>query len=204
MNQKLIKSNDHVISFLIYLFMLVGCRWLENIDAAPGISNSALQLIKSKPQIYNNVCLMLDGMHIKKHVSVEPSTNELFGFVDKGEGATKEEATQVLVLMVVSLKLHGRIPIGYYLINGISSGEQAELIRGAIVSLHSVGCHVRVVTMDGAATNQSMAEDLGCKINCVNIDTGFLLPGKCTDDFYYTPVAKSVNTPNILSLLTVI
>lgn len=143
---------------------------------------------------------MLDGMHIKKHISVEPSTNELFGFVDMGEGATQDEATQVLVLMVVSLKLHGRIPIAYYLINGISSGEQADLIRGAIVSLHSVGCNVRVVTMDGASTNQSMAEDLGCKMNCVNIDTGFQLPGKCkfTDDLYniivsYLLVAHEMN-----------
>lgn len=121
---------------------------------------------------------MLDGMHIKKHISVEPSTNELFGFVDVGNGPEKEEATQVLVFMVVSLKLHGRIPIAYYLINGITAEDQAELVRGAVTSLHSVGCNVRVLTMDGAFTNQSMAEELGCKLDVVNIQTGFQLPGK--------------------------
>ena len=78
--------------------------------------------------MYSNACLILDSMHIKKQVQLDSATNEMFGFVDTGDGAGKEEASEVLVFMVSSLKLHGRIPIAYYLINGITSDDLAHLV----------------------------------------------------------------------------
>lgn len=126
-------------------------------------------------------------MHIKKHVSVEPSTNEMFGFVDVGDGPGREEATEVLVFMVSSLKLHGRMPVAYYLINGIISEDLRELVSTTITSLHCRGCNVRVLTMDGAANNLGMATELGCKLDGGDntVETSFRIPGKFPDSSLY-------------------
>jgi hypothetical protein len=151
---------------------------LENIDASPGLCNAALKVIADNNHIYDDVCLVLDGMHIKKMVSVDHRTNQMFGFVDVGDGPEKDEATEVLVFMVVSLKLHGRIPIAYFLINGITADQLKELVITAISALHCRGCTVRVVTMDGAATNISMIKELGCNIGGTACDTSFHVPGE--------------------------
>lgn len=121
---------------------------------------------------------MLDGMHIRRYVSMDNHTNELFGYVDLGQGpSSTEEASEVLVLMVVSLRLHGRTPIGYFLINGLSGETLADLITDAIVQLHARGCNVRCVTMDGLAANVSMCKVLGCKFQVALIKPYFNLPG---------------------------
>lgn len=151
---------------------------MENIVAAPGICNAALQLISSKLNIYQDVCLMIDSMHIKRLVSLEPSTNEMFGFVDTGNGPGIEEAAEVLVFMVVSLKLHGRLPVAYYLINGICSEDLTELVKDTITSLDCRGCRVRVITMDGAACNIGMVRLLGCNLESGNITTSFRVEGE--------------------------
>ena len=95
------------------------------------------------------------------------------------------EATEVLVFMITSLKLHGRLPVGYYLTNGLSGESMADLVRTTIQILYTRGCRVRVLTMDGAACNISMAKCLGCSLNITNINPRFTLPGINHDVYIY-------------------
>lgn len=159
---------------------------MEDIDASPGLSNAALTLIQQKPAVWSDVCLMLDGMHIKRHISMDNHTNELFGYVDLGKGpSSTEEASEVLVLMVVSLKLHGRTPIGYFLINGVSGEVLADLITNAIIQLHARGSNVRCITMDGLAANVNMCKVLGCKFGVALVKPFFNIPGLTHNIYVY-------------------
>jgi len=72
------------------------------------------------------VCsLMLDEMAIRKHV--EWTGKDFRGYVDIGSGTTPDDstavATEALVLMVVALNAHWKLPVGYFLITGLTGKE---------------------------------------------------------------------------------
>ena len=121
---------------------------------------------------------------------MDQTTNELFGFVDPSDGqqGVETEATEALVFMISSLKLHGRLPIAYYLTNGLSGEAMADLVRNAIQALDARSCRVRVITMDGAACNVSMA-----KHGITNINPRFTLPGIDHDIYIYFDPCHMIN-----------
>ena len=43
------------------------------------------------------MCLMIDAIHIRKNISIDQTTDELFGFIDLGDGqqGVETEATEV-------------------------------------------------------------------------------------------------------------
>ena len=118
---------------------------------------------------------------------MDQTNNELFGFVDPGDGqqGVETEATEVLVFTISSLKLHGRLPIAYHLTNELSGEVMADLVRNAIQALDARSCRVRVITMDGAACNVSMAKYLGCSLNITSINPCNTLPGIDHDIYIY-------------------
>ena len=87
--------------------------------------------------------------------------------------------------MITSLKLHGWLPVGYYLTNGLSGESMADLVRTTIQILYPRDCRVHVLTVDGAACNVSMAKCLGCSLNTTNINPLFTLPGIDHDVYIY-------------------
>ena len=168
-------------------FLIFYNSWLEGVDGRPGISAAALSIISDKHNLYSDVCLIIDAMHIKISVSMDQTNNELFGFVDLGDGqqGVETEATEILVFMISSLKLHGRLPIAYYSTNRLSGEAMADLVRNAIQALDTRGFCVYVVTMDGAACNVSMAKYLGCSLNITSINPRNTLPGIDHDIYIY-------------------
>ena len=56
-------------------------------------------------------------------------------------------ASQVLVMMVVSMNCSFKVPLGYFFVNGLPAANKAELINKALVILDSIGInkvnHVR-------------------------------------------------------------
>jgi hypothetical protein len=103
-------------------------KWYGNIDGSPGFSTQALKLLeqkvkyaeeKKKPEVI--VSLMLDDMSIKKQIDYDAKTSSFKGFVDLGTGAVDDDskpATEALILMVVGVNYHFKIPIGYFFISG--------------------------------------------------------------------------------------
>ena len=101
------------------------------------------------------------------------------GFVDLGAGSLDNdvaEAIEVIVIMAVGLQGHWKIPVGYFLINGISAEVQSQLVLSVISSLHDAKVNVLALVMDGHAINQKMVNLLGCKIMSGTINSSFPHP----------------------------
>jgi len=92
---------------------------VSNIVARPGISSQVLAMPKERvatdPQ-NNSQCSVMTGR--------DPKRQQMVGFVDLGAGSLDNdvvEATEDIVIMAVGLQGYWKIPVGYFLINGISN-----------------------------------------------------------------------------------
>jgi hypothetical protein len=81
------------------------------------------------------LALMLDEMSLRKQIEYDSKTSSFNGYVDIAEGVTEEDpkpATEALVIMVVGINWHLKIPIGYFFIAGLSGSERANLVNISI------------------------------------------------------------------------
>ena len=151
-------------------------KWYKNVDGKPGITHQALEAIKVRceekrragKKLYFN--LTIDEMSIKE--KVEYHGNDCAGYVDLGTKAPVNDelptAKYALVFMLVSINDNWKIPVGYYLINGLGSSERAELLKTMLTELHTVNANVISVTVDGAASNLAMFKNLGAILKPVD------------------------------------
>ena len=54
-----------------------------------------------------------------------------------------------------------KVPIGYFLIDGMSGGERANLINESLHRLHAAGVEVVLLTCDGLSCHFAMLKALG-------------------------------------------
>lgn len=66
-----------------------------------------------------------------------------------------------LVLLAVGNNASGKIPIGYFLCNHLTSSQKLNLVKRCIDLLSATGIQVVSLTFDGAAVNVSMASSVG-------------------------------------------
>lgn len=91
-------------------------------------------------------------------------------------------AGEGLVVMAVSLNSNWKVPCGYFLINGMTGIERANLICQCLLKLKDIGVLVKTVTFDGPACNFAMLDCLGIELSPpLVIKTWFLHPA----DFEY-------------------
>lgn len=55
--------------------------------------------------------------------------------------------------------------VGYFLTNGISAGDKAQLIKKFLEFVHQAHVVVTSLTFDGAASNISAVQQLGAELN---------------------------------------
>ena len=139
------------------------------MDGSPGISIPMLdvlqQKVQNKPEMYHQVCLMLDAMAIKQQIQYCSKTKSHKGFVDLGDGSDEENvASEVLVFMVVGLQGHWKAPIAYFFTKTLRAESQQVLVEHALRALYDRGIRVVTLTMDGHASNMSMCARLGCQL----------------------------------------
>lgn len=141
-------------------------KWYQTIDGTPGFTTEALSALKNKvqqsagEQIYCN--LVIDEMAIRK--KIEFIAGKFYGsisFGEKPEVDTLPEAKEALVFLVTCINGHWKIPVGYFLIDGLSSRERANLVINCLEFLNEVNLRITSVTFDGAASNLNMASHLG-------------------------------------------
>lgn len=123
--------------------------------------------------------MMMDEVSIKQDVHFNGKRNQ--GYVNYGTGLNEDTdslplAKEALVLMLVALNSNWKIPIGYFLINGMSGEEKANLVRTSLNIIHETDVIVKSLTFDGAGSNISMATSLGSKLYPPNVKTYFLHP----------------------------
>ncbi|EZA46655.1 THAP domain-containing protein, partial [Ooceraea biroi] len=119
--------------------------------------------------------LMLDEMAIRQHI--EYNGKQFVGYCDVGNNITSEEcsiAKEALVFLVVGINELWKIPVAYFLINGINGEQKANLIIQCLLLLHDCGIHIKTVTCDGAACNLSMLRSLQCNMDPKHLQTWFV------------------------------
>ncbi|KAL4103319.1 hypothetical protein QTP88_018696 [Uroleucon formosanum] len=156
-------------------------KWYSKLDGLPGMTKESFQAISLKvkemkvngKQLYG--CLVMDEMSIKQHVHWTGTRHQ--GYIDFGLGGKTEEmdnlpyAKDAFVIMVVDINTSWKVPIAYYLINGISAEEKANIILNCLQELDTTGVIIKTLTFDGAANNLSMASELEANLqyseNCL-------------------------------------
>jgi len=112
---------------------------------------------------------------------------EWYTYVDLGTGVDDDSnpvASEVLVFMVVSLKENWKIPCGYFLINGLSGVERANLVQQCISKLYDVGVNIVSLTCDGPSCHFSMMAELGVKLNPNELKAWFSHPSNPARNVY--------------------
>ncbi len=122
-------------------------KWYTSINGEPGFTQESLNAIrlKSKEMKQNGkqlICgLLMDEMHIKENISY--NNQRLQGYVNYGTGTNGNDglprATEALVFMFVAINSCWKVPIAYFLINGISSQEKSNLVNICLSNVHEAG-----------------------------------------------------------------
>ena len=159
-------------------------RWISNVNGKPGFNDDAFLFLKDKVTgpdrwRYKHAVLIIDGMAIKKAIEYDQTTKSYAGFVDFGSGVDDDNetpATEALVFMVSGLHGFWKIPIGYFLVRGISATIQTTLVQKALEFLDETGIQVVALTLDGYQTNMATIRKLGCSTDPDNIQSSFAHP----------------------------
>ena len=145
--------------------------WYSIIDADPGFTKPAFTALSAKVAAAKKtgehvICsMMIDEMSIRKHL--EWNGKECRGYVDLGTGSHDDSlpvATNALVFMLVSMNSNWKIPVGYFLIDGMTGKEKASLVTTCLEKLHDIGVTVAAFTCDGPSAHFAMLKELGAKL----------------------------------------
>lgn len=145
--------------------------WYTAVDGSPGFTANAFDALHQKAIYFKDeekslvVGLQFDDMYIRKHSQYDTSKGEFLGHINAGRLENYEIcsplATEALVLMVCGIGSEFKMPIGYFLSNGLCAEERAALLNEAILRLNNAGVTVASITCDGTRTNIATYKLLG-------------------------------------------
>lgn len=153
--------------------------WYNSVDGAPGISKSALDILREKAQSYltvNNhqlhLTLIWDEMSIKKHLCWCNETKSFVGFstvinstnnTENLDSSEPKLAKDALVFMVVGPNF--KVAVAYELLDGLKSIDRAALVLHVIKYVEETGVVIVSLTGDGLTANITAYESLGVNFN---------------------------------------
>lgn len=74
-------------------------------------------------------------------------------------------AASSVVLMIIGVNGHWKIPIAYYFIESLNDMERANIVNDTLIYIHETGVLVTSITFDGPHYNFVMATKLGAQLN---------------------------------------
>lgn len=151
--------------------------WYSSVDGSPGISDSALDIIREKAASYLienghplHLCVIIDDMAISKKIGFNIDSRNFDGFVtafnlsqentDENE-IQRKVAKDVAVTMIVGPDF--KVPIAYDFINGLEAIDRARVTLEVIRRVEETGAVVISLTGDGHPLNIAIANILGAK-----------------------------------------
>lgn len=147
--------------------------WYSSVDGSPGFTGEAFQILKEKSEKMKAegkellVCLISDEMSIRSRCEWSVHKKEYSGFITAGRPKDDDDALPiakyVLVFMISGVNDSFKIPVAYFLVDGLETEERAVLIIETIRRAREVGAKVIAKTYDGLITNISTARFLGAK-----------------------------------------
>ncbi|KAF0706885.1 THAP-type domain-containing protein, partial [Aphis craccivora] len=144
--------------------------WYTVVDGKPGFTLEALEAIKQKVAAGHVYCnLTVDVMCVKRHLETDTHQN-VYGHVNMGTNVVYDSdeiplAKNALVFLVVGMNGYWEVPVGYFLIDGLTGIERGKLLAKAIDLITETGANLHSVTFDGASVNLSMCTSLGADLN---------------------------------------
>lgn len=138
----------------------------SKVGGVPGFTKESFAALKLKVEACSQpivAALVIDEMSIRRRI--EWDGQKLHGYVDMGtglEGDHLAEAKEALVFLVTAVNSNFKVPIAFFLVDGVSGLQRAELVKQALALIHDTGIIVVALTFDGCAANLSMANHLGC------------------------------------------
>lgn len=184
--------------------------WYTSIDGDPGISESALNILREKAESYfvNNgrqlhLTVLSDEIAIRKQLCYCNETQKFIGFstvTNSSEHNRSEDddtsklklAKYALVFLVVGPDF--KLPIAYELLNGLEGNDRAALTLRVIKNIEEVGTRVISLSSDALAANITTAESLGVKFGEGN--TYFTSPTYPEQKIYFI-----LDPPHMLKLV---
>ena len=124
------------------------------------------------------VCaLMVNEMAIRKHFEFAEGKFQVY--VDVGSGTVDDSmpvAKEAMVLMAVAINESWKILVGYFLIDGMTGEERANVIKDCLHQLHDIGVRTISLTCDGPTCNISMIRALGATMDAQEMSPFFPHP----------------------------
>lgn len=121
--------------------------WATAIDGNPGFTEQSFIKIGNEVKDSSGPilgALMFDEMAIKKDIIWDGK--QIYGYVDLGQGNLDNEdcdvAKEALVFMVTALNKSWKIPVGYCLVNSISSSVKLNLVQQYLRKLRETGIKI--------------------------------------------------------------
>lgn len=159
-------------------------KWYRSINGSPGFTQEALnalslKVLEAKEKNAQVLCnIVVDEISIREQV--EWDGKKFHGYIDIGSKLNSDmvpKAKEALVIMLVAINQSWKIPIGYFLLNGLSGVEKSNLIKKALEFVNDTGVKVTSLTFDASTSNVAMATQLGANIQDINnLKTYFLHP----------------------------
>lgn len=153
--------------------------WYTSIDGSPGICESALAILREKEESYHadhhhhlHVTLISDEMAIRKFINWDSEKDDFVGYstvTNSSQHNSTSNTTQVkvakdaLVFLIVGTNF--KIPMAYYLLNGLDAIDRAALTLEVTKRIEETGVNVISLTADGLVSNLVVAEILGANFH---------------------------------------
>lgn len=101
--------------------------------------------------------------------------NKYCGYINMGNKTDDRSllmAKEALVFLVVAVNDNFKLPVGYFLINGLGALARSNSVKQSLSKLSDVRVDVTSSIFDGAESNIAMANHLDCNLNAID-DVGF-------------------------------
>ncbi|GBN24837.1 hypothetical protein AVEN_265144-1 [Araneus ventricosus] len=111
-----------------------------------------------------------DEMSIRRQTELD--NGKLCGYIDYGTDLESPElpiANNALTFMVNAVNGNWKIPIAYFLIDGLNAIKRTNLIKIALQYLHETEIKVVALTFDGLLCNFKVGNELGARIEAKSI-----------------------------------
>ncbi|CAK1603904.1 unnamed protein product [Parnassius mnemosyne] len=141
-------------------------KWYKSVKGEPGFTDESFKALKAKSNSikYPIIAgLMIDEMAIRRRI--EWDGVKLHGHVEIGSGIEGDhitEAKEALVFLVTGINCNFKVSMGYFLIDGMTGVQRAELVKQCLEKIHETRVKIVSLTFDGCASNIAMLKHLGC------------------------------------------
>lgn len=137
---------------------------------------------------------------------VEWDDEKMHGFVDMGSNVYNENdnlihAKNALVFMAVGINGHWKMPLGYFLFEGLNGSDRENLLNKCLQLMVDTGTKIHLITFDGVYSNAIMCKYFQDSFNINNNDNNDVC---FNNPFTNKPVYIFYNACHMLKLITLI